>query len=135
VAVKEVIRLEKRILEKKGKEYVLTLEDEENKATTIKRYSRDEMFENYDLVMSTVSQLKGAATTTRNQLKNLGKVEETEELKAFVEMLESSMKIRKKRELEAQLKAQEEQLEKAKQQEREIVRAVPEVLRREQKRE
>jgi hypothetical protein len=125
--------VEKRSLEKQGKEYVLTLEDDDNKATTIKRYSREEMFENYDLVFSTMAQLKGAIQTTKNQIKNLKDVNETDELKKFVELLEQSQKLRKRIELENQLKAQEEQLEKTKAQEREIVRVLPEVLRRENK--
>lgn len=123
--------MERRTLEKQGKEYVLTVVDDEYKVTQIKRYSREEMFENYDLVMSTKAQLKGAITTTKNQLKGLKDVEDTEELRSFLKMLEQAQGLRKKQELESQLKSQEEQFEKTKDQERELVRVVPEVLRRE----
>ncbi len=121
--------MEQRELKKiNNKEYLLVIDDEENKLRTEKGYAKDELKE----IFLSMKVQRSNLIARRNILeKQIGKldVEETPALKEFKEKLITAQKLAEKDKLEGELKMVKADIKQNNEQLLEISKSVPEITR------
>ena len=122
-------KMEQRELKKiNNKEYLLVIDDEENKLRTEKGYAKDELKE----IFLSMKVQRSNLIARRNILeKQIGKldVEETPALKEFKEKLITAQKLAEKDKLEGELKMVKADIKQNNEQLLEISKSVPEITR------
>ena len=109
-------------------QYMLYMDDEENRLHQEKGYSKHELKEAYESLKLNLMQTKQALDAAKKNAKSM-KVELTEEEERILELMEKASKQSKYKELAQQIEGQEKDYEMYKSQMKEIETAIPEVLR------
>lgn len=121
---------EKRRYEKVDEQHVrLVVDNEKSRVHFEQVVTRKKLREDYEQMTLRKNQILGQLSQQKKQLKNVD-VEDTEELRAFKEMLDKVQKLGQKTNIENQIKGLEEQLEDNERFMKEISGIVPEVLRK-----
>lgn len=117
-----------RTLTKRGNNYLLRMEDNENKLITEKIYTKEQL---KDVYRGLKMQQSRNGIQRAEVIKNLSKldVKDTPKLRDFIETLEAAQKLQQKQKLEDQLKLVEADTKTFDDQLKEVKTAIPEIGR------
>jgi len=121
--------VERKLKKISENEFLLVVNDKENRHLSEKGYNRDELREIYDSLKLQYEQMRMALRENNKKLAGL-KVDISDKEKELLELMEKATKHNQYLELQKQVDKQAEDRDTFKKQMKEIEQAVPEVLRK-----